>query len=93
MHARIEFNYICFSRGKRVLKVFHQFEEQQVYKIDWEDIVSFKLPNCIRPKECLIWLKNNLYEVYKILDLEIPFDCIEWKFKRYSKNMGGNLYE
>ncbi|AGR42160.1 hypothetical protein [Spiroplasma diminutum] len=41
MRARIEFNYIRFSKGERVLKVFYQFEERQVYKINWEDIISF----------------------------------------------------
>lgn len=93
MHARIEFKYMSFFRGSKEFRLLYKIEEFSSYELEWEEIIKFELPTCSKVKECLIWLKNNLYEVYEMLDLEIPFEAIEFKFQRRPKSMGVDLYE
>lgn len=91
MHAKIEIKYMSFSRLTKEFRLLYKIEEFE--GSNWEEVIMFKLREFKNVKECFFALKNNLYYLYEQLDIEIPFESIEWKFQRNAKKMGIDLYE
>lgn len=80
-----------FNRNKNIFSISYELYENEI--LLFCDVEQIKLDHFEKSIECYVWLKSNLYFFYKIIEIDIPFELIEFKFQKYLKNMGVDPYE
>lgn len=89
--ATIEFKWFQFNRNSKTLMIHYKFSENK--ELEFLDIQKMHLKDFDNLLNCYLWFKNNLILFYNEIDIDIPFENIDFIFNRWLKPMGINAYE